>query len=109
MLSDIFQVVPLRPGVLQVMVHDLCLTFPAPATTTVHVSDILEVYVRVVDKVRRRSDTGLHHVWDSLTTHIPEMSLNGAPGAAFSCFPHGVGHGKGQISYRKSSFIRSLH
>uniref|UniRef100_A0A3B1IR40 Nucleoporin 210 n=1 Tax=Astyanax mexicanus TaxID=7994 RepID=A0A3B1IR40_ASTMX len=44
-------VVPVRPGVLQVMVHDLCLTFPAPATATVHVSDILEVYVRVVDKV----------------------------------------------------------
>lgn len=45
------EVVPVRPGVLQVMVHDLCLTFPAPATATVHVSDILEVYVRVVDKV----------------------------------------------------------
>ncbi|KAL7865087.1 hypothetical protein AOLI_G00165070 [Acnodon oligacanthus] len=45
------EVVPVRPGVLQVMVHDLCLTFPAPATATVHISDILEVYVRVVDKV----------------------------------------------------------
>ncbi|XP_047662919.1 nuclear pore membrane glycoprotein 210 isoform X2 [Tachysurus fulvidraco] len=45
------EVVPVRPGVLQVMIHDLCLTFPAPATTTVHISDILEVYVRVVDKV----------------------------------------------------------
>uniref|UniRef100_A0A4W4F2I1 BIG2 domain-containing protein n=1 Tax=Electrophorus electricus TaxID=8005 RepID=A0A4W4F2I1_ELEEL len=45
------EVVPLRPGVLQVMVHDLCLTFPAPATVMVHISDILEVYVRVVDKV----------------------------------------------------------
>ncbi|XP_060793096.1 nuclear pore membrane glycoprotein 210 [Neoarius graeffei] len=45
------EVVPVRPGVLEVMVHDLCLTFPAPATATVHVSDILEVYVRVVDKV----------------------------------------------------------
>ncbi|XDV45377.1 hypothetical protein PO909_013490 [Leuciscus waleckii] len=33
------------------MVHDLCLTFPSPATATVHISDILEVYVRVVDKV----------------------------------------------------------
>lgn len=33
------------------MVHDLCLAFPAPAKATVHVSDILEVYVRVVDKV----------------------------------------------------------
>lgn len=54
MLSNIFQVVPVHPGVLQVMVHDLCLTYPDPATATVHVSDILEVYVRVVDKVRRR-------------------------------------------------------
>ncbi|XP_046725797.1 nuclear pore membrane glycoprotein 210 isoform X2 [Silurus meridionalis] len=47
----IAEVVPAHAGVLQVMVHDLCLTFPAPATATVHVSDILEVYVRVVDKV----------------------------------------------------------
>ncbi|XP_063064114.1 nuclear pore membrane glycoprotein 210 [Engraulis encrasicolus] len=45
------EVVPKLPGVLQVMVHDLCLAFPAPATATVHISDILEVYVRVVDKV----------------------------------------------------------
>lgn len=54
MFSNMFQVAPVHPGVLQVMVHDLCLTFPAPATATVHVSDILEVYVRVVDKVRMR-------------------------------------------------------
>lgn len=45
------QVSPIQPGVVNVMVHDLCLAFPAPATATVHVSDILEVYVRVVDKV----------------------------------------------------------
>ncbi|CAK6957463.1 LOW QUALITY PROTEIN: nuclear pore membrane glycoprotein 210 [Scomber scombrus] len=45
------QVTPVRPGVVKVMVHDLCLAFPAPAEATVHVSDILEVYVRVVDKV----------------------------------------------------------
>lgn len=45
------QVTPMRPGVVKVMVHDLCLAFPAPAEATVHVSDILEVYVRVVDKV----------------------------------------------------------
>uniref|UniRef100_A0A673IZ67 Nuclear pore membrane glycoprotein 210-like n=1 Tax=Sinocyclocheilus rhinocerous TaxID=307959 RepID=A0A673IZ67_9TELE len=44
-------VVPAQAGVLQVMVHDLCLNFPSPATATVHISDILEVYVRVVDKV----------------------------------------------------------
>lgn len=45
------QVSPVYPGEVKVMVHDLCLAFPAPATATVHVSDILEVYVRVVDKV----------------------------------------------------------
>uniref|UniRef100_A0A7N6AN17 BIG2 domain-containing protein n=1 Tax=Anabas testudineus TaxID=64144 RepID=A0A7N6AN17_ANATE len=45
------QVSPVHPGVVKVMVYDLCLAFPAPAKATVHVSDILEVYVRVVDKV----------------------------------------------------------
>uniref|UniRef100_A0A3Q0R3P0 Nucleoporin 210 n=1 Tax=Amphilophus citrinellus TaxID=61819 RepID=A0A3Q0R3P0_AMPCI len=45
------QVSPIHPGTVKVMVHDLCLAFPAPAKATVHVSDILEVYVRVVDKV----------------------------------------------------------
>ncbi|XP_047462867.1 nuclear pore membrane glycoprotein 210 isoform X2 [Mugil cephalus] len=45
------QVSPIHPGMVSVMVHDLCLAFPAPAKATVHVSDILEVYVRVVDKV----------------------------------------------------------
>ncbi|KAK5613945.1 hypothetical protein CRENBAI_014064 [Crenichthys baileyi] len=45
------QVSPVRPGTVTVMVHDLCLAFPAPAKSTVHVSDILEVNVRVVDKV----------------------------------------------------------
>ncbi|XP_071332766.1 nuclear pore membrane glycoprotein 210 isoform X1 [Trachinotus anak] len=45
------QVSPVHPGLVKVMVHDLCLAFPAPAEATVHVSDILEVYVRVVDKV----------------------------------------------------------
>ncbi|KAL1249483.1 hypothetical protein QQF64_020488, partial [Cirrhinus molitorella] len=49
--QGIAQVVPAQAGILQVMVHDLCLTFPSPATATVHISDILEVYVRVVDKV----------------------------------------------------------
>lgn len=43
--------VPTQAGVLQVMVHDLCLTFPSPAIATVHIADILEVVVRVVDKV----------------------------------------------------------
>lgn len=45
------QVSPVHPGVVKVMVYDLCLAFPAPAKATVHISDILEVYVRVVDKV----------------------------------------------------------
>lgn len=45
------EVAPVHSGVVKVMVHDLCLAFPAPAQSTVHVSDILEVYVRVVDKV----------------------------------------------------------
>ncbi|KAM6977831.1 nuclear pore membrane glycoprotein 210 [Aplochiton taeniatus] len=45
------EVAPVHPGLVQVLVHDLCLAFPAPAEATVHVSDILEVYVRVVDKV----------------------------------------------------------
>lgn len=45
------QVSPVLPGLVKVVVHDLCLAFPAPARATVRVSDILEVYVRVVDKV----------------------------------------------------------
>lgn len=49
--QGIAQVVPAQAGVLQVMVHDLCLTFPSPAIATVHIADILEVVVRVVDKV----------------------------------------------------------
>uniref|UniRef100_A0A7N4NSS5 Nucleoporin 210 n=1 Tax=Sarcophilus harrisii TaxID=9305 RepID=A0A7N4NSS5_SARHA len=44
-------VYPLFPGMLTVMVHDLCLAFPAPAKAEIHVSDIQELYVRVVDKV----------------------------------------------------------
>ncbi|XP_058422644.1 nuclear pore membrane glycoprotein 210-like isoform X2 [Diceros bicornis minor] len=42
---------PLRPGTSTIMIHDLCLAFPAPAKAAVHVSDIRELYVRVVDKV----------------------------------------------------------
>ncbi|XP_078065799.1 nuclear pore membrane glycoprotein 210 [Mustelus asterias] len=47
----IAQVQPMHPGILTVLVHDLCLAFLGPAQAEVHVSDILEVYVRVVDKV----------------------------------------------------------
>ncbi|XP_068018721.1 nuclear pore membrane glycoprotein 210 [Melanerpes formicivorus] len=42
---------PLLAGSVTVMVHDLCLAFPAPAKAEISVSDIQEVYVRVVDKV----------------------------------------------------------
>ncbi|NWR58588.1 PO210 protein, partial [Bucorvus abyssinicus] len=42
---------PLLPGSVTVMIHDLCLAFPAPAKAEIFVSDIQELYVRVVDKV----------------------------------------------------------
>ncbi|VTJ83135.1 Hypothetical predicted protein [Marmota monax] len=42
---------PLLPGSATVLIHDLCLPFLAPAKATVYVSDIHELYVRVVDKV----------------------------------------------------------
>ncbi|KAM8994907.1 nuclear pore membrane glycoprotein 210 isoform 2-T2 [Ara ararauna] len=42
---------PLLPGSVTVMIHDLCLAFPAPAKAEISVSDIQELYVRVVDKV----------------------------------------------------------
>ncbi|XP_051914460.1 nuclear pore membrane glycoprotein 210-like isoform X2 [Hippocampus zosterae] len=45
------QIAPIHPGVVQVMVHDLCLASPSTAKATVYVSEILEVNLRVVDKV----------------------------------------------------------
>ncbi|EHB06293.1 Nuclear pore membrane glycoprotein 210 [Heterocephalus glaber] len=42
---------PLLPGSVTVMIHDLCLAFSSPAKAVIHVSDIQELYVRVVDKV----------------------------------------------------------
>ncbi|NXU54806.1 PO210 protein, partial [Turnix velox] len=42
---------PLLPGSVTVMIHDLCLAFPSPAKAEIYVSNILEMYVRVVDKV----------------------------------------------------------
>lgn len=62
------QVSAVHPGTVKVMVHDLCLAFPAPAEATVHVSDILEVYVRVVDKVSLQNML-------LLMLHIPECLL----------------------------------
>ncbi|XP_003463919.2 nuclear pore membrane glycoprotein 210 isoform X2 [Cavia porcellus] len=42
---------PLLPGSATIMIHDLCLAFSSPAKAVVHVSDIQELYVHVVDKV----------------------------------------------------------
>ncbi|KAM5280417.1 nuclear pore membrane glycoprotein 210 [Ctenodactylus gundi] len=42
---------PLLPGSSTIMIHDLCLAFASPAKAVVHVSDIQELYIRVVDKV----------------------------------------------------------
>ncbi|XP_062969977.1 nuclear pore membrane glycoprotein 210 [Cynocephalus volans] len=44
-------VYPLLPGSSTIMIHDLCLVFPAPAKAVIYVSDIQELYIRVVDKV----------------------------------------------------------
>lgn len=60
------QVSPVQPGEAKVMVHDLCLAFPSPAKATVHVSGILEVYVRVVDKVS-------HHPPDSSSLRVQTL------------------------------------
>ncbi|KAM9324460.1 nuclear pore membrane glycoprotein 210 [Gastrophryne carolinensis] len=49
--KEILKVYPLRPGTLSIMIYDLCLAFLAPATVSVHVSDVLQAEVRVVDKV----------------------------------------------------------
>uniref|UniRef100_A0A8C4TG96 Nucleoporin 210 n=1 Tax=Erpetoichthys calabaricus TaxID=27687 RepID=A0A8C4TG96_ERPCA len=49
--KGIVEVLPLSPGTLTVTVYDLCLAFPAPVVATVHISDIQEVYVSVVEKV----------------------------------------------------------
>uniref|UniRef100_A0A4W5MVM5 Nucleoporin 210 n=1 Tax=Hucho hucho TaxID=62062 RepID=A0A4W5MVM5_9TELE len=64
------EVLPVQPGTVQVMVHDLCLAFPAPATATVHISDILEVYVRVVDKVE---------IGKSVKAHVRVLDDNKKP------------------------------
>ncbi|KAL1021498.1 hypothetical protein UPYG_G00014030 [Umbra pygmaea] len=64
------EVLPLQPGVVQVMVHDLCLAFPAPATAAVHVSDVMEVYVRVVDKVE---------IGKSVKAHVRVLDDNKKP------------------------------
>ncbi|KAJ8384181.1 hypothetical protein AAFF_G00207990 [Aldrovandia affinis] len=64
------EVRPLQPGLVQVMVHDLCLAFPAPATAAVRVSDIAEVYIRVVDKVE---------IGKSVRAHVRVLDDNKQP------------------------------
>lgn len=64
---------PLLPGTATVMIHDLCLAFPAPAKADVYVSDIQELYIRVVDKV-------------SVSLLIRSLSLAAQePGARWGC------------------------
>ncbi|XP_073327221.1 nuclear pore membrane glycoprotein 210 [Pagrus major] len=70
------EVSPVHPGEVKVMVHDLCLAFHAPATATVHVSDILEVFVRVVDKVEiGKSVRAYVRVLDSNKKPFPASSF----------------------------------
>ncbi|XP_057685549.1 nuclear pore membrane glycoprotein 210-like isoform X2 [Corythoichthys intestinalis] len=45
------QIAPIKAGVVQVMVYDLCLALPSTAKATVHVSDILKVNLTVVEKL----------------------------------------------------------
>lgn len=64
------QVSPIQSGEVNVMVHDLCLAFPAPAKATIHVSGILEVSVRVVDKVE---------IGKSVTAYVRVLDDNKKP------------------------------
>ncbi|XP_041655352.1 nuclear pore membrane glycoprotein 210 isoform X2 [Cheilinus undulatus] len=66
----IAQVSPIQPGEVNVMVHDLCLAFPTPAKASVHVSGILEVSVRVVDKVE---------IGKSVTAYVRVLDDNKKP------------------------------
>ncbi|XP_054990941.1 nuclear pore membrane glycoprotein 210 [Sorex araneus] len=63
-------VLPLFPGSVTVMVHDLCLAFPAPAKAEVFVSDIQELYVRVVDKVE---------IGKAVTAHVRVLDFHKKP------------------------------
>uniref|UniRef100_A0A667Z7B9 Nucleoporin 210 n=1 Tax=Myripristis murdjan TaxID=586833 RepID=A0A667Z7B9_9TELE len=89
------QVVPVHPGVVKVMVHDLCLAFPAPATATVHISDILEVYVRVVDKVEIGKSVRAHvrvlddnkNPFPASYFHVMNLKLKAASGIVSLALP----------------------
>lgn len=61
---------PLFPGSVTVMVHDLCLAFPEPAKVDVFVSDIHELYIRVVDKVE---------IGKAVTAHVRVLDFNKKP------------------------------
>uniref|UniRef100_A0A8C9WHE5 Nucleoporin 210 n=1 Tax=Scleropages formosus TaxID=113540 RepID=A0A8C9WHE5_SCLFO len=80
-LQGTAEVLPLQAGLLQVLVHDLCLAYPAPAKATVHISDIFEVYVTVVDKVEIGKSVKAHvRVLDDnkkpfLAKYFPYMNL----------------------------------
>ncbi|XP_069500079.1 nuclear pore membrane glycoprotein 210 [Ambystoma mexicanum] len=50
-INGMVVVQPVNPGAVSLMVHDQCLSFPAPAKSDIYVSDILDLYVRVVNKV----------------------------------------------------------
>ena len=81
---------PLLPGTSTIMVHDLCLAFPAPAKADVYVSDIQEQYIRVVDKVSVSlpvrslfSCTGpgsMAGLWGVLSSHLPSPCSAILPG-----------------------------
>ncbi|KAB0356083.1 hypothetical protein FD754_000239 [Muntiacus muntjak] len=61
---------PLLPGTATVMIHDLCLAFPAPAKADVYVSDIQELYIRVVDKVE---------IGKTVTAHVRVLDFHKKP------------------------------
>ncbi|XP_053455532.1 nuclear pore membrane glycoprotein 210 isoform X1 [Nycticebus coucang] len=79
--SGIAAVHPLLPGKATVMIHDLCLAFPAPAKAIVYVSDIQELYVHVVDKVEIGKTVKAHlrvldfHKKPFLAKYFPFMDL----------------------------------
>ncbi|XP_064156387.1 nuclear pore membrane glycoprotein 210 [Anguilla rostrata] len=88
------EVRPLQPGQVAVMVHDLCLAFPAPATATVRISDIAEVYIRVVDKVEIGKTVRAYvrvlddHKQPFLSKYFPLMNLKLKAASAIVSLSH---------------------
>ncbi|XP_040264899.1 nuclear pore membrane glycoprotein 210-like [Bufo bufo] len=76
------QVIPLHPGTLTLEVQDLCILSASYATATIHVSDIYELEISLVDKVEvGKSVEVLVKVWDFshrpfLNRHFNIMQLN---------------------------------